>query len=40
MEKIITHVSNSDLKKSVFKNAQFILFAGSGKQKYTKRLFF
>ena len=30
MEKIITYVSNGELKKSVFKNAQFILFAGSG----------
>ena len=30
MEKIITHVSNIHLKKSLFKNAQFILFAGSG----------
>lgn len=30
MEKIITHVSNINLKKSLFKNAQFILFAGSG----------
>lgn len=30
MEKIITHISNTDLKKSLFKNAQFILFAGSG----------